>query len=214
MTHPHVTLIVAISIDGKISTTGRESFRLGSDEDEALMSRVRQEVDAVIVSSTSILVDKYAVVNNKEPHPLNILISRSLNFSPQDCKFFQHPDTKKLVFTTARSESVAPYAEVIPTTDPKKVLEELSKRGVEHLLLETGGTLTAEFFERELVDEIYLTVCPLVIGGAKAPTPFDGIGLKKERCQHFHLLSCTHNQHGEIFLHYKKKEILDEYSRS
>jgi riboflavin biosynthesis pyrimidine reductase len=51
--------------------------------------------------------------------------------------------------------------------------------GVKKLLCEGGGELNASMFERGLVDELYLTICPVIFGGRNAPTLADGTGIER-----------------------------------
>ena len=48
-------------------------------------------------------------------------------------------------------------------------------RGVERLLVEAGGDLLFQFLAADAIDEMYLTLCPLVVGG-DAPSLADGAG--------------------------------------
>jgi riboflavin-specific deaminase-like protein len=48
---------------------------------------------------------------------------------------------------------------------------------VKRLLCEGGGELNGAMFQQRLVDELYLTICPLIFGGRTAPTLADGDGI-------------------------------------
>ena len=48
---------------------------------------------------------------------------------------------------------------------------------VKRLLCEGGGEVNGSLFRAGLVDEIYQTHCPLIFGGANAPTMADGRGV-------------------------------------
>ncbi|MEO0949089.1 MAG: dihydrofolate reductase family protein, partial [Cyanobacteria bacterium J06641_5] len=50
------------------------------------------------------------------------------------------------------------------------------------------------------IDELWLTVCPVLLGGRTAPTPLDGLGLT-ERLE-LELLSAEAIAQ-EVFLHYR-----------
>src|SRR5262249_4043744 len=50
---------------------------------------------------------------------------------------------------------------------------------VKKILCEGGGELNTALFRQDLVDEIYLTLCPLIFGGRGAPTLADGIGISR-----------------------------------
>ncbi|MBP2681208.1 MAG: bifunctional deaminase-reductase-like protein [Candidatus Krumholzibacteriota bacterium] len=64
-----------------------------------------------------------------------------------------------------------------------------------------GGTLNYSFFEAGLVDEIYITVTPRILGGAKAPTPVDGRGFLKNTQVRLRLATLR-RRGDEIFLKY------------
>jgi 5-amino-6-(5-phosphoribosylamino)uracil reductase len=53
--------------------------------------------------------------------------------------------------------------------------------GIQRLLVEGGGEVTGAFFKAGLVDEVNLTLCPILIGGREAPTLADGEGLPLDR---------------------------------
>ena len=82
-------------------------------------------------------------------------------------------------------------------------MNELHRRGVRELLLEGGGATNFEFFRQGLVDEIYMTLCPLIIGGAGSPTPVDGAGFPPELFQRY-LLVAMKRVRSEIYLHYRR----------
>jgi riboflavin biosynthesis pyrimidine reductase len=84
-----------------------------------------------------------------------------------------------LVLTTARaapdlSASVPAATEVLPVTDgewvePRAAIAALRDRGHELILSEGGPTLFASFVAAGAVDELFLTVSPLLAGRASAP---------------------------------------------
>ena len=46
----------------------------------------------------------------------------------------------------------------------KKLMNHLHSRGIRTLMLEGGGTLIRSMLESRLVDEIYLTIAPVILG--------------------------------------------------
>ncbi len=50
------------------------------------------------------------------------------------------------------------------------------KWNVQRLLCEGGGELNDALFREDLVDEVWLTLCPRILGGRNAPTMADGAG--------------------------------------
>jgi len=63
-----------------------------------------------------------------------------------------------------------------------------------------GGELVASLLALGLIDEFWLTICPVMLGGKDAPTPVDGLGLPSP--QSLELL-CVNQVGQELFLHYK-----------
>ena len=76
-----------------------------------------------------------------------------------------------------------------------------SRRPIKQLLVMGGGELVASLLADELVDELYLTVCPLLIGGKTAPTPVGGLGFTLPRTPQLKLESAE-VEGDEVFLHY------------
>jgi len=74
--------------------------------------------------------------------------------------------------------------------------------GVRHLLLEGGGELNFSMLEADLVDEVYLTICPYLFGGRDAPSPVDGAGFPRKHVRKLVLKSHRAGTHGELFLRY------------
>jgi diaminohydroxyphosphoribosylaminopyrimidine deaminase/5-amino-6-(5-phosphoribosylamino)uracil reductase len=56
-------------------------------------------------------------------------------------------------------------------------LDELGQRDIQSLLLEGGPHLAGAFLEADEIDEARMFVAPLLLGGRKAKTAVEGIGL-------------------------------------
>jgi len=213
---------MAMSVDGKISTRRREKFSLGSKEDRRLMDVLRARADAVIVGARTVALDGWAirvrdsevrarrVASGRPPHPLNVVLTRALDL-PSTKQFFTHDETQRLVVTTraagdARIRRFQKCAEVavLPTKRIRagRALKLMSERGIRRVLVEGGGELNYAFFEEGLVDEIYITVTPRIIGGAQAPTVVDGKGFLASSLSSLELVS-SRRKDNEVFLRYR-----------
>jgi 5-amino-6-(5-phosphoribosylamino)uracil reductase len=94
--------------------------------------------------------------------------------------------------------------EVREVPDLSRVLDVLAQeQGVKRVLAEGGGELNAALFSEELVDELELTLCPIVIGGASAPTLVDGAGFAADELRRATLVSSETMSTGELFLRYR-----------
>ncbi|MEG3834864.1 MULTISPECIES: dihydrofolate reductase family protein [unclassified Microcoleus] len=80
--------------------------------------------------------------------------------------------------------------------------QQLASFGIKRLAILGGGKLVASVLAAGLVDELWLTVCPLILGGADAPTPVEGKGFLADLAPKLELLAVK--QVGqEVFLHYR-----------
>ena len=218
---PHVSVNMAMSLDGKISTYKREDISLGTEHDRRMMDELRAEVDAVIVGSGTVAHDGFPILiryddlragrleRGRPPHPINVTMSRALSL-PSTRPFFQHPETEKIVFTTraapaSRVKRFGRIAEVVVlprrTLSPAVLLEELRRRGINRVLLEGGGEVHFAFAREGVIDEIYITLTPRLIGGASAPTVLDGKGFLAADHIELRLLS-TKRIGDELYLRY------------
>ena len=95
-------------------------------------------------------------------------------------------------------------AEVLTTRTPSLdwVFDELQSRGCQEVILEGGGNLVFQALQSNRLDEMYITICPLVIGGINAPSLADGLGFSAAEMRRLSLIECKQNGH-ELFLHYR-----------
>jgi riboflavin-specific deaminase-like protein len=234
MTRPHVTLNMASSIDGKITTASREALALGSIEDRRQMERLRAETDAIMVGSgtfrdedpTLIVRDPQTVTrrvaSGRRPQPLKVLVTSDLDVDADNSRFFEGNAAQRLILTTdaapaervAALEANSTVAIVTNGTEGRvnlrAAMEVLAGEGVSRLLLEGGGTLNFAMLEAGLIDEVYLTLCPFIIGGSRAPTTFEGVGFDREGIRGLELISMRTSEHGEIFFRYRVADAVPD----
>ena len=107
-----------------------------------------------------------------------MLISRSLDL-PWDAGLFAAADQPVIVFTGADAHDAAAVAAPLelvrlPEPTPAAALADLRARGVRALLCEGGPTLNRALLAAGLVDELFLTLAPLLAGTADAPRIVEG----------------------------------------
>ena len=87
-------------------------------------------------------------------------------------------------------------------------LQQLASLQVKRLAVLGGGQLVASMLAADLIDEFWLTVCPLILGGASSPTPVEGIGFDRALVPRLQLMS-VQAKDGEVFLHYRLQRRKD-----
>jgi riboflavin biosynthesis pyrimidine reductase len=112
-------------------------------------------------------------------------------------------------FDIKKSDANSPAFERILTAgvyedgiDWDQVFECFAAAGWQRLAVLGGGQLVASLVEAGRVDEIYLTVCPLLLGGEEAPSPVAGSGWLEAQAPRLELLAAD-VQGQEVFLHYR-----------
>lgn len=221
-TRPWVTTNFAMSVDGKVTFAEPGPFGLSSLEDKRRMAVHRAEADAVLWGAGTVLADEpFARVRRPEwsearrrrgqsPHPLNVLVTASARV-PLANRFFAEPDLPRLVVATdaADAAALAAYrsrADVLVQPgriDLPALLAHLrAVRGVRDLLCEGGPTLLWSLFEADLVDEVLVTLVPVVVGGERARTMVEGAGFLPGATRRLEVLE-VERVGDEIFLAYR-----------
>lgn len=219
-----VTLNMAASIDGKIATVKRGFVKLGSDYDSARMAEIRAEADAVVMGAKTfaaypktlrvrpLALQKKRIKQGLSPQPATVVVSGRLSIVASPA--FDHDnEVRRIVFCSANAPK-APWrrllsvgVEVIPwpgrRPNPRFILRKLAQLGFQRVLLEGGGELNASFFEARLVDRIYLTLCPVLLGGRESPTIFSGQGFEYRKRENWQLLACRRKR-DELYLIYER----------
>ncbi|MDY6999178.1 MAG: pyrimidine reductase family protein [Actinomycetota bacterium] len=176
------------SVDGG-ATSGGKSGALGGDADRAVFGVLRELADVVVVGASTALVENYAGVQlsaaqrdarrrrgQAEVPPIAVL-SRSGRLD-RDARLFHRTDVAPLILTSSDAATetrrrLGGLAEVIDTSgpDPSSVdlhtaLQVLTARGLFRVLTEGGPGVLGMFTEADLLDEMCLTVAPVLVGGA------------------------------------------------
>ena len=86
--------------------------------------------------------------------------------------------------------------------------QQLETLGIKRLAILGGGKLVASVLAAGLIDELWLTVCPLILGGVDAPTPVEGKGFLADLAPKLELLAVK-QVGGEVFLHYRCDRSLE-----
>ncbi|AFZ04342.1 RibD family protein [Calothrix sp. PCC 6303] len=225
---PFVTVILAVSVDGKISDFRRSPARFGSNTDKAHLERQISASDAVLFGAdtlraygTTLTITDLDLLRHrkeagKDAQPLHLIITDLAKLDPE-IRFFNQPVHRWLItsqqganFWQNRSEfqRILIFESDCGQIDLTKVLSCLPNLGIERLAVLGGGDLVASMIKADLVDELWFTVCPLILGGIAAPSAVAGMGFLADVAPRLQLLEVNRVE-DEVFLHYRIKERVD-----
>jgi 2,5-diamino-6-(ribosylamino)-4(3H)-pyrimidinone 5'-phosphate reductase len=196
MERPYVLLNAAMSADGKISTIERVQTRISGRKDRDRVDALKAGSDAIMVGIGTVLADNPALTvkskkrredrkrAEKDENPIRIVVDSSAR-TPIDAEILSKGSGKRIIAVSKRAiiadvDRLGEKAEIIvcgrEEVDLKKLLYLLWQRGVTRLMVEGGATLNWSLVSQGLVDEIYIYLGNIIIGGVHAPTLVDGTG--------------------------------------
>jgi 2,5-diamino-6-(ribosylamino)-4(3H)-pyrimidinone 5'-phosphate reductase len=196
MERPFVFINAAMSADGKISTVERLQTRISGREDRDRVDALKAGSDAIMVGIGTVLADNPSLTvkskkrredrkrAERDENPIRIVVDSSAR-TPIDAEILNKGIGKRIIAVSKRAliadvDRLSEKAEIIvcgrEEVDLKELLDSLWQRGVKRLMVEGGATLNWSLVSQGLVDEIYIYIGNIIIGGEDAPTLVDGRG--------------------------------------
>lgn len=195
------------SVDGG-ATAGGSSGTMGSPGDRFVFNLLRELADLIVVGAGTVRVEGYSgaqlsVAQRQRRQardqcevPQLAIVTKSGRLD-RDMPVFTRTEVSPLVLTCAAAAKPArrllgDLCEVVDCSgaDPGKVDEAamlaiLADRGMRRILTEGGPTLLDSLVQRDMLDELCLTIAPYLVGGlarriATGPTQL----LTRMRCAH------------------------------
>jgi 2,5-diamino-6-(ribosylamino)-4(3H)-pyrimidinone 5'-phosphate reductase len=170
---PFLAINMVSTVDGRAALNG-SAVGIGSSTDHRLLFELRAEADVVLHGAGTVRADPLSarvppdlvaqrIARGQSPQPIGAIVTRSGNLPAQ------HPyyDSTTLVYVTSdRSVPVErPTVEISRVPDVRGAVCDLARRGVRRVLCEGGPTLNSALFQARLIDEVFLTIAPKLLGG-------------------------------------------------
>jgi riboflavin biosynthesis pyrimidine reductase len=211
---PRIIADMIASVDGRAAVDGK-SVGLGHPADRALLRELRTAADAVLVGTGTLRAEGYANLLDPDqrarrcarglpPTPLVCTVSRNLEV-PRGVPLFAEADARVAIYTEAAGSVRGAGADVhVHRFAPGQlglsgVIDHLATEyGVRAVLCEGGPTLLRRLVADALLDDLFLTVSPMLVAG-DAPAPLSGPVLHPVR-----RLSLRHVARADdhVLLHY------------
>jgi len=220
---PFVFMNGAVSADGKLALENRSLIQFSSARDQKFVLQLRATADAVLCGAETVETfsldlgaDSIACRKKRErrglpAEPLRVVVSDDGKIDP-NARIFKQRLARVIVLVAgcgfkrcaASLRGVATVKHFgIKTVNFARAFRWLRDEfGVKRLLCEGGGETNAALVEAGIVDEIHVTICPLVLRGRSAPTLCDGKGATSLRSATRLTLKAVKVVKGELFLTY------------
>ena len=200
--------VMAASLDGRIGLHDsegdieRQTIGLSGTSDQKFLRARIAEADAIIVGATSIRANGECLDHRGKlgGYPAwYVFAQRDL---PADLPFWQQHHIPRFLLSPrpiSLPDSSSVVNLVFADQDPALFLHKhLLQKKHERCLLFGGGIINNWFYRQKLVDELCLTLAPLIIG--QSPAPFIVAPELKEAVK-FSLLA-SHSEESFVFLRY------------
>lgn len=175
------------SLDGAATVEGR-SGGLSNEADQQIFAMLRAHADVILVGAGTARAEGYAPVrpeseglrwawlrDGRPPSPPIAVITRALDLDLDSALVADtHPHARTIIITTGsarpgrRAAAAARNAEVIvageSSVDLVAAVDALAERGHQRISCEGGPHLLAQLADAGLLDELCLTVSPLMAG--------------------------------------------------
>ena len=168
---PWVVANMVASADGAASIDGR-SGGLGGRGDRLVFRHLRAGADVVVAAAGTVRTERYRPILAPRPTPIAV-VSRSLDLD-WTSPLFGEAVARTIVLTCEAADPAlrrraAEVADVVVAGDEgvaaDLALTALAERGHRVVLCEGGPSLLAQLVAASALDELCLTISPLLVGG-------------------------------------------------
>jgi diaminohydroxyphosphoribosylaminopyrimidine deaminase / 5-amino-6-(5-phosphoribosylamino)uracil reductase len=181
---PYVRLKLAMSLDGRTAPAGGGQIWISGEASRADVQSWRARSSAVLTGAGTVRTDnpQLNVRLNYGPwvrQPLRVVLDTMLSCA-RGSRIFDRNEA--LVFAAADAP-LGPFKDLAVERVPRAaggldldaVMQNLTARDVNELLIECGPTLAGAFIAKHLIDELVLYVAPKLLGSDAAPLARIGV---------------------------------------
>lgn len=179
--------MMVTALDGAAVGADGLSGSVSSSADQRVFNAVRRHADAVLIGAQTMRAERYTPMRARPADaegraeagqlsaPVVVVVSGSLDL-PWELPIWAESAQRPLVLTSA--DAAAENVEIarshtdlvqLPAVTPGALLHVLSERGLQRIVCEGGPNLLRGLVAEGLVDELDITLAPLLVGNRATP---------------------------------------------
>lgn len=196
---PFVAMKYAMTLDGKIACEGGDSKWVTSESSRAYVQQLRKRYRGIMVGIGTVIADNPMLnlrLEGETMNPIRIVCDSKLRI-PLDCNIVKTAtdietivacgssavksvNEKKITMLEEQGITILPVSEDEKgRIDLKELMQHLYELKIDGILLEGGGILNSSMLKENLINKVYAFIAPKLIGGEKALSPIEGVGINK-----------------------------------
>lgn len=224
---PYVAVNMVASVDGKVTIEGTEQG-IGSEVDQRLMRELRMHADIVLDGAATLrasgaspklgdpALEQLRLDRGRPRLPIIATITRSGDL-PLDRIFFTDHEFRAVVYAAAgmdldRRAAIEATGRPVYNLPEEHAAEAMlnhmrTELGCELLLAEGGPGINRMLFDADVIDELFLSVGPVIVGGRDGLGPVAGEEpyLRHEVRQMELVHAVPNAETNEVYLRYRRK---------
>lgn len=163
---PRVIAQLGQSLDGRIATLNGHSHYVTGSADRAHLHRLRALNEAVVVGANTVAADnpRLTVRAVEGPNPVRVVIASRPELPVDRHVFCDDCSATWQVGPRGNAQQCVARWLDPPSLQPQTVLAELANAGIQRLLIEGGARTVSAWLAAGLIDYLYLTIAPVIIG--------------------------------------------------
>ncbi len=204
-------LVLAVSLDGRLAPPEGGAAQLGGVGDRIALEQALAWADGALIGAQTVRLHRSTCLIRRPEllaarrragqgdQPIALVVSRSGAIDPS-LPFFDQP-LERWLLSPSGAQATGFERRLVLGPWPA-LLEQLGALGLNRLVLLGGAELAASLLKAGLVDELQLTLCPLLLGGGRSWLP-PGAALPPGT---WHLKEHRHLGEGELLLRYRRRQ--------
>jgi len=219
---PYLHAKWAMTLDGKIASACGDSKWISNAESRMQVHLLRGRMDGILTGIGTVLQDDPLLTARPDgPRQATRIVLDSRARLPMTSQLVQTAHRVPVLLVTTSQATASPAAVarcrqleqagveimVCDSPDGKEkcdipaLMQELFRRNFTNVMLEAGSEICGAFHDLQLIDEVHCFIAPKLVGGAAAPSPLAGQGMKQIP-QHSSLIHPRIERFGDdLYLH-------------